>query len=73
LVIEISLYYDVRSEKHQINCTSCLLILATLFSSLGEEHILRIFECRVMIKMFGPMTDKVKGRWRKLHNEQLHV
>jgi hypothetical protein len=37
-----------------------------------EEHKLRVFENRVLRRIFGPKRDGVTGRWRKLHNEELH-
>jgi hypothetical protein len=37
-----------------------------------EEHKLRVFENRVLRRIFGPKRDRVTGRWRKLHNEELH-
>jgi hypothetical protein len=36
------------------------------------EHRLRVFENRVLRRIFGPKKDEVTGEWRKLHNEQLH-
>jgi hypothetical protein len=33
-----------------------------------EEHRLRVFENRVLRRLFGPRWDKVTGNWRKLHN-----
>jgi hypothetical protein len=33
---------------------------------------LRVFENRVLRRIFGPKRDKVTGGWRKLHNEELH-
>jgi hypothetical protein len=39
---------------------------------LREEHRLRVFEKRVLRRMFGPKRDEVTGGWRKLHNEELH-
>jgi hypothetical protein len=39
---------------------------------LREEHRLRVFENRVLRKIFGPKRDEVTGVWRKLHNEELH-
>jgi hypothetical protein len=38
---------------------------------LREEHRLRVFENRVLIRIFGPKRDEVTGEWRKLHSEQL--
>jgi hypothetical protein len=40
--------------------------------TLREEHRLRVFENRVIRKIFGPKRDEVTGVWRKLHNEELH-
>jgi hypothetical protein len=31
-----------------------------------------LFEKRVLRRIFGPKRDEVKGKWRKLHNEELH-
>jgi hypothetical protein len=31
-----------------------------------------VFENRVLRRIFGPKRDRVRGRWRKLHNEELH-
>jgi hypothetical protein len=39
---------------------------------LREEHRLRVFENRVLRKIFGPKRDEVTGEWRKLHNEELN-
>jgi hypothetical protein len=40
--------------------------------TLREEHRLRVFENRVLRRIFGPNRDEVTGDWRKLHNEELH-
>jgi hypothetical protein len=39
--------------------------------TLREEHRLRVFEKRVLRRMFGPKRNEVTGDWRKLHNEKL--
>jgi hypothetical protein len=39
---------------------------------LREEHRLKVFENRVLRRIFGPKRDEVTGGWRKLHNEELH-
>jgi hypothetical protein len=44
----------------------------TLALTLREEHRLRVFENRVLRRLFGPKRDEVTGGWRKLHNEELH-
>jgi len=38
---------------------------------LKEEHRLRVFENRVLGRIFGPKRDEVRGEWIKLHNEEL--
>jgi hypothetical protein len=38
---------------------------------LREEYRLRVFEKRVLRRIFGPKRDEVKAEWRKLHNEEL--
>jgi hypothetical protein len=40
--------------------------------TLREEHRLRVFENRVLRRIFGPKRDEVTGGCRKLHNEELH-
>jgi hypothetical protein len=40
--------------------------------TLREEHRLRVFENRVLRRIFAPKKDEVTGEWRKLHNEELH-
>jgi hypothetical protein len=37
--------------------------------TLREEHTLRVFENRVLRRIFGLKTDDVMGGWRKLHDE----
>jgi hypothetical protein len=37
------------------------------------EHRLRVFENRVLRRLFGPKRDEVTGEWRKLHKEELRV
>jgi hypothetical protein len=39
--------------------------------TLRKEHILRVFENRVLRRIFGPKRYDVTGEWRKLHNEEL--
>jgi hypothetical protein len=39
---------------------------------LREKRRLRVFENRVLRRVFGPKRDEVTGEWRKLHNEELN-
>jgi hypothetical protein len=40
--------------------------------SLREEHRLRVFEDRVLRRIFGPKRDEVTGQWRRLRSGELH-
>jgi len=40
--------------------------------TLREEHRLRVFQNRVLRRIFGPKRDEVTEEWRKLHNEELN-
>jgi hypothetical protein len=45
-------------------CETCSL-------TLREEHRLRVFENRVLRRIFGPKREE-DGSWRKLRNDELH-
>jgi hypothetical protein len=38
---------------------------------LREKHRLRVFENKVLRRIFGPKRNEVTGEWIKLHNEEL--
>ena len=40
--------------------------------TLREESKLRVFENKVLRRIFGPKRDEVTGEWRKLCNIELH-
>jgi hypothetical protein len=40
--------------------------------TLRKEQRLRVFENRIMRRIFGPKRDDVTGNWKMLHNEELH-
>jgi hypothetical protein len=40
--------------------------------TLRKERRVRVFESRVLRRVFGPRRDEVTGEWRKLHNEELN-
>ena len=43
-----------------------------MVSDIKEEHRLRVFENRVLRRLFGLKRDGVTGEWRKLHDEELN-
>jgi hypothetical protein len=40
--------------------------------TVREEHKLRVFENRVLRRIFGLKRNEMMGGWRKLHNDELH-
>jgi hypothetical protein len=40
--------------------------------TIREKHTLRVFENRVLRRIFGPKSDEVTEEWRKLHSGELH-
>jgi hypothetical protein len=63
--VKIKIYKTIILPVVLYGCESLSL-------TLREEHRLRIFENRVLRRIFGPKRDEVTGGWRKLHNEELH-
>ena len=41
--------------------------------TLIEEHRLRVFENKLLGKIFGVKKYEITGEWRKLHNAYLHA
>jgi hypothetical protein len=39
---------------------------------LREKHRLRVFENKVLRRIFGLMREKVKAEWRKIQDEELN-
>jgi len=54
------------------NFASCLYECETWSLTLREERRLRVFENRVLRRIFRPKRDEVTREWRKLHNEELN-
>ena len=63
--IKIKIYRSIIFPVVLCGCENWLL-------NLREECRLRVFENRVLRKIFEPKKYKVTGEWRKLHNEELH-
>jgi hypothetical protein len=53
--------------------SSVLYVCETWSLTLREENRVRVFKNRQLRKIFGPKSDEVRGEWRKLHNEELHI
>jgi hypothetical protein len=49
----------------------CSVWCETWSLNLSKEHRLRVFENRMLRRIFGPKRDEVTGEWKKLHNKEL--
>jgi hypothetical protein len=72
----ISIYLNI--VIHIIRIYKSIILPVVLYGcetwslTLREEHRLRVFENRVLRRIFGTNRDEVTGDWRKVHNEELH-
>ncbi|KAJ4430102.1 hypothetical protein ANN_22312 [Periplaneta americana] len=64
-----------RSEPLNINKGVYVIInyFETWTLTLREEQRLRVFENKILRKIFGAKRDEVAEEWRKLHNAELHA
>jgi hypothetical protein len=66
-------YTHIRSAKIKIYRTIILPIVLygceTWPLTFREECRLRVFENKVLRRIFGPKRDEVTGEWRRLHNK----
>jgi hypothetical protein len=66
------------SKNVQFRIYKTIILLVVLYGcetwspTLREKHTLRVFENRVLRRMFQPKRDEVTGAWRKLHNEEFY-
>jgi hypothetical protein len=75
MIIKSLLSSRLLSEYTRIYKTIVLPVVQygcqTWSLTLREEHRLRVFENRVLRRIFGAKRDEVTGEWRKVHNEEL--
>jgi hypothetical protein len=78
-------YYSVQnllpscqlSKNLKIRICKTIILPVVLYGcetwsmTLREEHRLRVFENRVLRRIFGPKREEVSEEWRKMHNEEL--
>jgi len=68
---------SLLSKKLKIKIYRTIILPIVLYGcetwslTLKEERRLRVFENRVLRRVFGPKRDEVTREWRKLHNEKL--
>jgi len=69
---------SLLSKNLKINIYRSIILPFVLYGcetwslTLREECRLRVFENRVLRRIFGPKRDKVTREWRKLPNEELN-
>ena len=49
-----------------------MCVCETWSLTLREDSRLSVFENMVLMRIFGPKRDEVRGEWRKLHNKELN-
>jgi hypothetical protein len=76
--VQYLLCSSLLSKNMKINIHKIIILPVVLYGSetwsltLREECRLRVFENRVLRRIFGPKRDEVTGEWRRLHNEELN-
>jgi hypothetical protein len=63
-------YTKIKNLKIKIHKT--IILPVVLYGCETWSLTLRVFENRVLGRIFGPKREEVTGEWRKLHNEELN-
>ena len=67
------------SKKLKVKTYKTVILPVVLYGcetwslTLREEHRIRVFENKVLKKIFGAKKDEITGEWRKSHNAELHA
>jgi hypothetical protein len=61
--IEFKVYRNIILPVVFYGCKTCSF-------TMGKKHKLRVFENRVLRKIFGPKRDEVMGKGRRMHKEK---
>jgi len=76
-LVQNILCFSFLSKNIEIKIHRIIILRVVLYGcetwsvTLREERRLRVFENRVLRRVFGDKRDEVTGEWRKLHNEEL--
>jgi hypothetical protein len=71
--------FSLLSKNVKIKIYRIIILPVVLYGcqswslTFREECRLRVFENRVLRRIFGPKRDDVTGEWRRLHNEELYA
>jgi hypothetical protein len=72
-VFSAAAYKNMKIKRNRTIILPVVLYGCETWSlTFGEEHRLRMFENRVLRRIFGPKRDEVTGGWWKLWNEELY-
>ena len=72
-----SFVFSLLSKNVKIKIYRTIFLTAVLYGcetwplTLREEYRMRVFENRVLRRIFGPKRDELTVEWRRLHNEEL--
>jgi len=77
-LVQNCLFSSLLSKNLKIKIYSTIILPVVLYGcetwslTLREECRLRVFEKRVLRRIFGPKRDEVTGEWSKLHNKEFN-
>jgi hypothetical protein len=77
-LVQSLLSFCLLSRNLKVKICKTIILPVVLYGyktctlTLREEHILRVFENRVLRRIFVPKRDEVIGEWRKLHSGEPH-
>jgi hypothetical protein len=63
---------NVKIKIYRTEILPLVFMGVKLGHTLREERRLRVFENRLLRRIFGSKRDEVTGEWRKSHNEKLN-
>jgi hypothetical protein len=72
------LFSSLLSKNTKIKICRTIILPVVLYGcetwsvTLREKHRMRVFENRVLRRIFGPKRDGVTGEWRRLHKKELN-
>ena len=73
LLSSILLFRNIKIKIYRRIILPFVLYGCEIWSlTLREERRLRVFENRMLRRLFGSKKDEVTGEWRKVHNEELN-
>jgi len=74
-----SFVFQFITQKTKLKIHISIILTVLLYGcehlslTLKEERRLRVFENRVLRRIFRPKRHEVTGEWRKLHNKELNA